>query len=43
MRLPLHDVLEPLTAAPLWQPLVPRLDKLSEIRGATADWLSISP
>ena len=34
---------EPVTDAPLWQPLITRLDKLSEIRGATADWLNISP
>jgi acyl-CoA hydrolase len=25
--------------APLWQPLVTRLEKLAEIRGATGDWL----
>ena len=34
---------ERVTDAPLWQPLITRLDKLSEIRGATADWLNISP
>jgi len=39
----LPQAIEPMTAAPLWQPLVSRLEKLSEIRGATADWLSISP
>ena len=26
--------------APLWQPLVTRLEKLAEIRGATGDWLA---
>jgi len=27
-------------AAPLWQPLLSRLEKLADVRGATADWLS---
>jgi acyl-CoA hydrolase len=39
----LPQAIEPVTDNPLWQPLVTRLEKLSEIRGATADWLSISP
>jgi len=26
--------------APLWQPLVARLEKLADLRGATADWIS---
>jgi hypothetical protein len=26
--------------APLWQPLLARLEKLSAIRGATGDWIA---
>lgn len=40
VELPGH--IEPVTDAPLWQPLLTRLDKLSDIRGATADWLAVS-
>ena len=29
-----------LADGPLWQPLVSRLDRLSKIRGATADWIA---
>jgi len=32
--------IEPITDTLLWQPLLARLQKLSEIRGATADWLA---
>jgi acyl-CoA thioesterase YciA len=38
----LPRAVEPVTDAPLWQPLVTRLDKLSDIRGATADWLAVT-
>ncbi len=36
----LPQAIEPVTEAPLWQPLVTRLEKLSDLRGATADWLA---
>jgi len=39
----LPQAIERVADAPLWQPLLARLEKLAEIRGATADWLSISP
>ena len=32
--------IEPVGEEPLWQPLDARLEKLSELRGATADWLA---
>jgi acyl-CoA hydrolase len=38
----LPQAIEPVADAPLWQPLITRLEKLSEIRGATADWLAVS-
>ncbi|NBW96238.1 MAG: acyl-CoA hydrolase, partial [Planctomycetia bacterium] len=34
--------IEPVADVALWQPLVTRLEKLSDIRGATADWLAVS-
>ena len=35
----LPQAIETVGDAPLWQPLVTRLEKLAEIRGATGDWL----
>jgi acyl-CoA thioesterase YciA len=36
----LPHAIEPVGDAPLWQPLVARLDKLADIRGATAEWIT---
>jgi acyl-CoA hydrolase len=36
----LPQAIETVGDAPLWQPLVARLEKLADIRGATADWIS---
>lgn len=36
----LPSAVEPVTDVPLWQPLLSRLEKLSDIRGATAEWLA---
>ena len=36
----LPEAIETVGDAPLWQPLVARLEKLADIRGATADWIS---
>ena len=36
----LPHAVESMGDAPLWQPLVARLEKLAEVRGATADWIS---
>ena len=36
----LPEPIEPVVAVPLWQPLLARLEKLADVRGATADWLS---
>jgi acyl-CoA thioesterase YciA len=30
---------EPVGDAPLWQPLLTRLEKLADVRGATGDWI----
>ncbi len=35
----LPQAIEPIGDSPLWQPLVARLAKLADIRGATADWI----
>ena len=35
----LPQPIEPVGDAPLWQPLVARLEKLADVRGATADWI----
>jgi acyl-CoA thioesterase YciA len=36
----LPQPIEPVAVSPLWQPLLVRLEKLADVRGATADWLS---
>ena len=36
----LPQPIEPVAMSPLWQPLLVRLEKLADVRGATADWLS---
>jgi acyl-CoA hydrolase len=36
----LPEPIDPVAASPLWQPLLVRLEKLADVRGATADWLS---
>ncbi|GDX94871.1 hypothetical protein LBMAG47_05350 [Planctomycetia bacterium] len=36
----LPEPIDPVTASPLWQPLLVRLEKLADVRGTTADWLS---
>jgi acyl-CoA hydrolase len=36
----LPEPIEPVAMSPLWQPLLVRLEKLADVRGATADWLS---
>jgi acyl-CoA hydrolase len=35
----LPDGIEPVASSPLWQPLMSRLEKLGQARGATADWI----
>jgi len=36
----LPELIDPVAASPLWQPLLVRLEKLADVRGTTADWLS---
>jgi acyl-CoA hydrolase len=36
----LPQSIEPITGSPLWQPLLDRLAKLADIRGATGDWIA---
>lgn len=35
----LPAAIEPVAPSPLWRPLMSRLEKLGQIRGATADWI----
>jgi hypothetical protein len=37
---PLPQAVEPVAPSPLWQPLLDRLDRLADIRGATGDWIA---
>jgi hypothetical protein len=36
----LPQPIEPIAGGPLWQPLIDRLAKLADIRGATGDWIA---
>jgi acyl-CoA hydrolase len=36
----LPQPIEPLEGGPLWQPLIDRLAKLADVRGATGDWIA---
>ena len=36
----LPQPIEPLGGGPLWQPLLDRLDKLANVRGATGNWIA---
>lgn len=40
LPVPLPQAVEPEPASPLWKPLVERLGKLADIRGATGDWIA---
>jgi hypothetical protein len=40
LPVPLPQAVEPVAPSPLWQPLLDRLDRLADIRGATGDWIA---
>jgi acyl-CoA hydrolase len=40
LPVPLPQPVEPLRDCPRWQPLVDRLAKLADVRGATGDWIA---